>query len=203
MYICIHITAIHKWNNINILFNCIYFICNLMNCILFFYFNFILSYLIKNCWCCFYINNTAKPEMGNTLEHVFHLVKVSNIDMGEWKVADTQISSCLLVSLLCIHSSHFGCQSWKSWHLEYSYGASESESDMTCGQVWLPILGICALHLPILSAHTQQWTNTHLEHTPGAVGSHLCLWIYRHRDHVPQTFRQNLKRLCSIRRWSV
>ncbi len=27
---------------------------------------------------------------------------------------------------------------------------------------------------PILSAHTQQWTHTHCEHTPGAVGSHLC-----------------------------
>ncbi len=27
---------------------------------------------------------------------------------------------------------------------------------------------------PILSAHTQQWTHTHHEHTPGAVGSHLC-----------------------------
>ncbi len=24
------------------------------------------------------------------------------------------------------------------------------------------------------SAHTQQWTHTHHEHTPGAVGSHLC-----------------------------
>ncbi len=36
---------------------------------------------------------------------------------------------------------------------------------------------------PILSAHTQQWTHTHREHTPGAVGSHLCcgtgeqLWV--------------------------
>ncbi len=27
---------------------------------------------------------------------------------------------------------------------------------------------------PILSAHTQQWTHIHREHTPGAVGSHLC-----------------------------
>ncbi len=42
------------------------------------------------------------------------------------------------------------------------------------GQVWWPILGICALHLPIQSAHTQQWTHIHCEHTPGAVGSHLC-----------------------------
>ncbi len=27
---------------------------------------------------------------------------------------------------------------------------------------------------PILSAHTQQWTHTHLGHTPGAVGSHIA-----------------------------
>ncbi len=27
---------------------------------------------------------------------------------------------------------------------------------------------------PILNAHTQQWTHTHHEHTPRAVGSHLC-----------------------------
>ncbi len=31
---------------------------------------------------------------------------------------------------------------------------------MTCGQVWWPILGICALHLTHPSAHTQQWTHT-------------------------------------------
>ncbi len=48
------------------------------------------------------------------------------------------------------------------------------ESEVMCGQVWCPILGICALHLTHPSAHTQQWTHTHREHTPGAVGSHLC-----------------------------
>ncbi len=50
---------------------------------------------------------------------------------------------------------------------------------MTCGQVWCPLLGICALHLTHPSAHTQQWevnkhTHTHCEHTPGAVGSQCC-----------------------------
>ncbi len=45
---------------------------------------------------------------------------------------------------------------------------------MTYGQVWWPILGICALQLTHPSAHTQQWTHTHREHTPRAVGSHLC-----------------------------
>ncbi len=52
---------------------------------------------------------------------------------------------------------------------------SESESDVTCGQVWLPILGICALHLTHPKCtHTAVNTHTHREHTPGAVGSHLC-----------------------------
>ncbi len=50
----------------------------------------------------------------------------------------------------------------------------ESESDVTYSQVWWPILGICALHLTHPSVHTQQWTHTHREHTPRAVGSHLC-----------------------------
>ncbi len=43
------------------------------------------------------------------------------------------------------------------------------ESDVTYGQEWWPILGICALHL----SHPK-CTHTHREHTPGAVGSHLC-----------------------------
>ncbi len=47
-------------------------------------------------------------------------------------------------------------------------------SDVTYDQIWWPILRIRALHLPIQSAHIQQWTHTHCEHTPGAVGSHLC-----------------------------
>ncbi len=44
---------------------------------------------------------------------------------------------------------------------------------MTYGQVWWPILGIRALHLTHPKCtDTQQWT--HREHTPGAVGIHLC-----------------------------
>ncbi len=38
---------------------------------------------------------------------------------------------------------------------------SKSESEVTCGQVRCPILGICALHLTHPSAHTQQSTHTH------------------------------------------
>ncbi len=52
-----------------------------------------------------------------------------------------------------------------------------SESDVTCGQVWLPILGICALHLTHPKCtHTavNTHTHTHREHTPGAVDSQCC-----------------------------
>ncbi len=52
---------------------------------------------------------------------------------------------------------------------------------MTCDQVWLPIHGICALHLTHPKCthssehtHTHIHTHTHHEHTTGAVGSHLC-----------------------------
>ncbi len=40
--------------------------------------------------------------------------------------------------------------------------------DVTCGQVWWPMLGICALHLTHPSVHTQQWVvNKHTHtHTP-------------------------------------
>ncbi len=41
---------------------------------------------------------------------------------------------------------------------------------MTFGQVWWHILRISALDLTHPSAHTQLWTHTHREHTPGAVG---------------------------------
>ncbi len=52
---------------------------------------------------------------------------------------------------------------------------SESESEVTCGQAWWPILGICALHLTHLKCtHTVVNTHTHREHKPGALGSQCC-----------------------------
>ncbi len=57
---------------------------------------------------------------------------------------------------------------------DFSLFVKLRESDVTYGQVRWPILRICALHLPIQSAHTH--THTHREHTDGAVGSHLCSW---------------------------
>ncbi len=47
--------------------------------------------------------------------------------------------------------------------------SQESESEVTCGQVWWPIHGISALHLTHLSAHT------HREHTH-TVNTHLEQW---------------------------
>ncbi len=50
-----------------------------------------------------------------------------------------------------------------------------SEVKVTYSQVWWPILGIHALHLPIqVHTHSSEHTHTHHEHTPRAVGSHLC-----------------------------
>ncbi len=40
----------------------------------------------------------------------------------------------------------------------------QHDTTVTCGQIWWPILGICALHLNHPSEHThssEKWTNTH------------------------------------------
>ncbi len=54
--------------------------------------------------------------------------------------------------------------------------SENNESKVTCGQVWWPILRICALHLTHPSEHTHTHTHTHREHTPGAVGSQCFIW---------------------------
>ncbi len=51
-----------------------------------------------------------------------------------------------------------------------------NKSEVTCGQVWCPILGICALHLTHPSAKTQQWTHarTHAHmHTHARTHAHM------------------------------
>ncbi len=90
--------------------------------------------------------------------------------------------------LACNHwtVSHF----FLSWTPHYTYNALRtcdvikitehtyfSQFDVTYDQVWGPILGICALRLTH-PKYTQQWTQTQREHTPGAVGSHLCCGIW-------------------------
>ncbi len=57
----------------------------------------------------------------------------------------------------------------------------ESESKLTCGQVWWHILGICALHLTHPSAHTLVNTDTHTHththrHTPPEQWAAILLW---------------------------
>ncbi len=96
---------------------------------------------------------------------------------------------------------------------------------MTCGQVWCPILGICALHVTYPCAHTQQWivkhththTHTHREQLAVRVfpraqlgvrclaqGSHLTRGIKGGRerwaftpptDNPCQTWESNLQSL--------
>ncbi len=44
---------------------------------------------------------------------------------------------------------------------------------MIYSQIWWSILWICALHLPI-QVHTHSSEHAYREHTPRAVGSHLC-----------------------------
>ncbi len=93
-----------------------------------------------------------------------------------WPIRGTFISSRIRASgpwALYKNHTHYNTQyinifqRWK-WKVK-------SESDVTCGQVWWPILRICALHLTHPKCtHTAVNTHTHREHTPGAVGSHLC-----------------------------
>ncbi len=53
-------------------------------------------------------------------------------------------------------------QCWASYSNNVMYYSllREREREVVCGQVWWPMLGICALHLTHPSAHTQQWTHT-------------------------------------------
>ncbi len=53
---------------------------------------------------------------------------------------------------------------WSLFFWRPPFTADESESDVTYGQVWWPILGICALQITHPKC-TQQWTKTHCEHT--------------------------------------
>ncbi len=59
----------------------------------------------------------------------------------------------------------------QSWAFNTLVRKRKEGKDMMCGQVWCPILGVCALHLTHPSAHTQQWdmkkhTHTHTLWTP-------------------------------------
>ncbi len=76
---------------------------------------------------------------------------------------------CRFYLLVCVQM-HERCNFKMLWKLR-------NGKDVTCGQVWWPILGICALHLthPSATTNTHTHTHTHREHTPGAVGMHFIL----------------------------
>ncbi len=69
--------------------------------------------------------------------------------------------------------------------------SQESESEVTCGQVWWPIHGISALHLTHLSAHTHRehthTVNTHPEQwaaNAAAPREQLGVWCLAQGSHL-------------------
>ncbi len=107
----------------------------------------------------------------------------------------------------------------------YHISINESENDVIYGQVWWPILGICALHLThpkctytAVNTHTQQWTHTHSmgthtrssEHTHTAVNTHThssehthTAWTHTHSSehtHTPWTHTRSSGQLFMLRR---
>ncbi len=93
---------------------------------------------------------------------------------GGWWVPATRFAEAVMLNATKLNLISFLI--WLSGILFFlsniDEGGYESESDMTYDQVWWPILGICALHLLIQSAHTQQgrhtpWTHTQSTAAPG------------------------------------
>ncbi len=76
-----------------------------------------------------------------------------------------------------------------------------NKNDVIYGQVWWPILGICALHFnpskvhthTHTHTHTQQWTHTHsVKHTHSSerthtawTHTHTAVNTHTHREHTP------------------
>ncbi len=67
---------------------------------------------------------------------------------------------------------------------------------VTCGQVWWPLLGICALHLTHPKCththsrehtHTHSSEHTHHEHTPGTVNTHTHTAVNTHTHTAVNT----------------
>ncbi len=76
-----------------------------------------------------------------------------------------------IASAMCLNNMPASLQysKWKTIHKMIS------ESDVTYSQLWWPILGIRALHLPIqVHTHSSGHKHTPWTHTHTAVGSHLC-----------------------------
>ncbi len=90
-----------------------------------------------------------------------------SLPISDWLFHSEGRASCDRAAILSV--AIFPIQNYTSDTSWVFPSLKKIESEVTCGQVWWPILGICALHLTHPSAHTHS-----SEHTPGAVGSQCC-----------------------------
>ncbi len=99
---------------------------------------------------------------------------------GSWTMVTDPSLSFNFLTKPALNCPSFRKQSGVKWFAQPDINKF-SESEVMCGQVWWPILGICALHLTHPSAHT----HTHIAAAPGeqlgvrclAQGSHLSRGI--------------------------
>ncbi len=97
---------------------------------------------------------------------------------GSWTMVTDPSLSFNFLTKPALNCPSFRKQSGVKWFAQPDINEfSESESEVTCGQIWWPILGICALHLTHSNAHTHTpWTHTRSSGQPyccstrGAVG---------------------------------
>ncbi len=77
-------------------------------------------------------------------------------------------------------------------------GENISESDMIYGQVWWPILGICALQLTHPKcAHTQQWTHTRSSGQPFMLRRPGSSWGFG-ASRAPQSWYWRWRERCTF-----
>ncbi len=117
---------------------------------------------------------------GRVKQHPFYLVKNSSVHSDSSRcISLYMLMSSAHPALSSVEVIHPWVLTFKQnlpWIVPHSenslddkgfaqLGINEfSESEVTCGQVWWPILGICALHLTHPSAHTP-WIHTPWTHT--------------------------------------
>ncbi len=104
----------------------------------------------------FLLNNTYSLSTGPA-------VLISYITVMFYKTTSSKTLFLLLLNIRSFTVKSVFSPVHQQCNLEFFFNF-----EVTCGQVWWTILGICALHLIHPSTHT------HREHTPGAVGSQCC-----------------------------
>ncbi len=126
---------------------------------------------------------------GRVKQHPFYLVKNSSVHSDSFRCISLYMlmSSAHPTPLFCgsdpslsfnfLTKPALNCPSFRKQSEVKGFaqlGINEfSESEVTCGQVWWPILGICALHLTHPSAHTP-WTHTPWTHTWSSGQPYCC-----------------------------